>query len=230
MASEYLKWKFRDVQPDPPPRELSKKEKFLNFLDYYKWWLVAGAVGLVLLGNLIWTMLGIGKVRPDYIFAYVTDSKFSEEQEAALETALATLGEDVNGDGRVVVELRQYARNVEGDPETAMYFQYADSITLAADIDMGESFFYLSDDPEFLQQAYQLYSFPDGTPPGEDDYDVSGKVFRWADCPVLAGLEVDQEAMAGVYIGRRVFYKEDQIKKLGPSEALWAIILEGAES
>ena len=95
MASEYLKWKFRDVQPDPPPRELSKKEKILNFLDYYKWWLVAGAVGLVLLVNLIWTMLGIGKVRPDYIFAYVTDNKFSEEQEAALSAYLFSLDTSV---------------------------------------------------------------------------------------------------------------------------------------
>ena len=228
MASEYLKWKYRDVKPDPPPRELTRKEKLLNWLDYYKWWLVAGIIGAILLGNLIWTMLGIGRVRPDYIFAYVSDGELPEEQAQTLETALATLGEDVNGDGQVVVELRQYARNLGGDMESAMYFQYAASVTLAADIEMGESFFFLTDDPETFQAAYHIYAFPDGTPPAEDDYEVTDKVFLWSDCPALAGLDLDQETMAGVYIGRRVFYQEDQLEKQGPSEALWAVILEGA--
>lgn len=228
MASEYLKWKYRDVKPDPPPRELTKKEKFLNFLDYYKWWLVVGAIGLLLLGNLIWSVLGIGEVRPDYSFAYVSKSELPPAQAETLETALATLGEDVNGDGQVVAELHQYVQGPGGDPETALYMQYAGSVTLIADIEAGESFFFLTDDPEELQNAYQLYAFPDGTPPAEDDYQVADKVIRWADSPALAGLEVDQAAMEGIYIGRRVFYEDTKTEKHGPSEALWNVILEGA--
>ena len=47
MASEYLKWKYRDVKPDEPPPERSKKDKLANWLHYHKWWIVVWAVLLL---------------------------------------------------------------------------------------------------------------------------------------------------------------------------------------
>lgn len=35
MASEYLKWKYRDVKPDEPPKPLTRKEKLANWFYYY---------------------------------------------------------------------------------------------------------------------------------------------------------------------------------------------------
>ena len=35
MASEYYKWKYKDVTPDAPPPPLGRKEKALNWLYYH---------------------------------------------------------------------------------------------------------------------------------------------------------------------------------------------------
>ena len=43
MASEYLKWKYRDVKPDAP-LVLTPKEKRANWWHYHKWTLLSGVV------------------------------------------------------------------------------------------------------------------------------------------------------------------------------------------
>ena len=43
MASEYLKWKYRDVKPDEPIR-LTRKEKALNWWHYHKWYVLLGSL------------------------------------------------------------------------------------------------------------------------------------------------------------------------------------------
>ena len=43
MASEYLKWKYRDVKPDEPIR-LTQKEKALNWWQYHKWYVLLGSL------------------------------------------------------------------------------------------------------------------------------------------------------------------------------------------
>lgn len=228
MASEYLKWKYRDVKPNEPPPELSRKERMANWFYYNKWWIVAWAVLLWAVGSIIWSMLGIGKVRPDYIFAYVGANPLPGDCAEVLEQELAALGEDVNGDGRVTVELRQYAVKRGGDADTAMYYNYAADVTLMADMTTGESYFFIVEDPAGVQKAYQIFADADGTPPEEDDLDVAGKVFRWSDCPVLAGLAADQEALGELYIGRRYFYDEKQAKGQEASGVFWDVITKGA--
>ena len=107
MASEYLKWKARDEKPAPPPPPMTKQERALNWLHYHRLHLIAAAVVLWIAGSMLWNVLGIGQTKPDYIFAWIGGGELPQEAAAGLETALAALGEDVNGDGKVVVELRQ---------------------------------------------------------------------------------------------------------------------------
>jgi len=225
MASEYLKWKYRDVKPDEPPPPLSRKEKLANWFYYYKWWIVVWAVLLYILGSILWDALGIGKVKPDHIFAYIGSSELSEEFAGSLETELASLGSDVNGDGKVTVELRQYVTGYDGDPETAMYYNYASDVVLVADINQGESYFFLMEDPAGIQKAYQILALPDGSPPSEGDDGLEGKVFSWGDCPALAGLDIDQARMENLWIGRRCFYDEKQSHDA--DDALWNTITKG---
>ena len=59
MASKYLEWLHRDVQPEVP-RELTGKEKFANWWDYHIWHVIAGGILLVILAYLVWHYLGIG--------------------------------------------------------------------------------------------------------------------------------------------------------------------------
>ncbi len=228
MASEYLKKKYRDVKPDAPPPPLTWKERLANWFYYNKLWIVVWAVILSVVGSMVRNALGIGRVKPDYIFAYIGGDELPEACAEDLQRELAALGRDVNGDGRVAVELRQYATGRSGDAETAMYYNYAADVVLVADITAAESYFFIVEDPAAVQLAYQIFAQADGTPPADDDFAADDKVFPWSGCPVLAGLAVDQEPLKGLSIGRRCFYDEEQAREQGENDALWRVITEGA--
>ena len=228
MASEYLKWKARDEKPAPPPRELTKKEKFLNWLHYHKLWLIAGAVLLWIVGTMLWSILGIGQVKPDYVVAYIGKNELSEEAALSLTDALATLGEDVNGDGKTVVELRQYATAPSGEAETALRYAYAADARLLADMTRGDFCILLMEDANEVQRTYQILAQWDGTPPEEEDYAASDKVVLWSDCPALQPLTVD-ESISHLYLGRRCFYDDKLAEKHSRSEALWNVLTMGVQ-
>ena len=106
MASEYLKKKYKDVKPDVK-RELTPAEKRKNWWHYHKWHAATAVVLLSILGSIVWNALH--QVKPDYQIAYVGEYALPDDTAAALEAGFAALGEDLNGDGSVVVQLVQYA-------------------------------------------------------------------------------------------------------------------------
>ena len=213
------------------PVQYTKKQKLQNWLYYNKWWLVVGAVILWIAGSMIWNILGIGKVRPDYIFAYVGGYELPDECAEKLKKELATLGADINGDGKVTVELRQYPlyNNDRDDDVDSMYYAYASDVTLVADITEGESFFFILEDPASFQLEYQTLADPNGFPPDSKDFSTEGKAYLWSDCPALDALNIGEydDLMSGLYIGRRCFYNESKAKNLKENEALWEIIISG---
>ena len=216
MASEYLRCKARE-------------EKLLNWLYYHRLHLIAAAVLLWIGGSILWNGLGIGQIRPDYIFAYIGQDELPQETAAQLESALAALGEDVNGDGTVAVELRQYALNRSGEAETALYYNYAANTQLMADLTAGDSYFFLVQDPQAVQRAWQIFAMPDGSPPEDSDWEAMDKVYGWPDCPVLAGLPLEQEALTPLYFGRRCFYEERQASGQAANDAFWQVLTKGAQ-
>lgn len=228
MASEYLKWKARDEKPAPPPRELTKEEKAQNWLYYHRPHLIAGAVLLCILGSLLWSVLGIGRTKPDHIVAYIGRNELSAAAAGELTRAFEALGTDVNGDGRVAVELRQYANDRSGDEETAIYYNSVANTKLMADLTAGDSYFLLVEDPQAVQRSLQIFARADGTPPAEDDYDAAGKVLRLSDCPALAGSLSDPELASSLWLGRRCFYDEKRASAHAADALLWDVLTEGA--
>lgn len=224
MASEYYKWKFKDVQPDAPPPPLTRKEQVQNWFYYHKWHLVVGVVVLAIVLDIALTALL--RVKPDYILGYIAGRELSEETVEAVETALAALGEDVNGDRRVVVELRQYILPDTGDEETAVTFAYAADTVLVADMTAGDVYIYLMDDPTAVQRAYQILANWDGTPPADSDFSPEGKVVAWGDCPTLAALGLPQEEVGGLYVGRRCYHGKAALEH-GQDEAFWEALMKG---
>ena len=230
MASEYYKWKYRDVKPEEK-RELTAAEKRKNWWDYHKWMVAAGVGAAALLVVLICSALGIGQTKPDYQVAYVGNAALPEETAKALETAFASFGEDLNGDGKVVVLLNQYAL-AAGDPQSVMAAQ----ARLMADLSAYESGFFLLADPEQFQQMYRFLSWPDGSLPEEDDPSAEGKCLPWDQCPALAGLDLGEyslgmeltgdsnELASGLSLARRGPWTE----KNEGCEGLWAALTEGA--
>ena len=219
MASEYLKWKYRDEKPDEPPPSLTGWPKIKNWL-YYNWKWIA-VIAAVLIAVAYFIMWSIGKTEPDYTVAYVGRNILTEETEKALLSALQALGEDVNGDGEVTIELQTYvtANNVLG--ADAAEYNAAVSVRLLADLTDGDSVFFVTDDPDGLQMTYQILAMPDGTQPAEDDLSWEGKAFALADLPAL-----NLGDKTGLYIGRR-WFKDDS---KASDDALWAAIVEGTAS
>lgn len=241
MASEYLKWKYRDVQPDQPV-ELTPRQKRANWWYYHKWYVLLG-VGLLALGTYLGTrVLGIGQVRPDYQVAYVGLDALPEETAAALESALANLGTDCNGDGQVVVQLNQYVMG-DSSGEGAVY-AYAGSTKLMADLDACESYFFLLEDPEAFQANYQVLRRLDGSLPEETDQDYESCCLSWSGCPVLRELPLgeytekildqeihgdNQERLATLSVARRGFWTERSCSYSQQCDVLWNAITRGSE-
>lgn len=150
MASEYLKWKYRDIQPDAPV-EQTKKQRRRNWWHYHKWYVVLGAAAVLMVGNLVWH--AATQVRPDYQIAYVGGVPLPDTETAAWEDRLSTLGTDCNGDGKVIIKINQYVTPQNTDD--ALY-AYASNVKLMADLDSCESYFFLLEDPEKFQADYEI--------------------------------------------------------------------------
>lgn len=238
MASEYLKKKYRDVKPDVK-RELTPAEKRKNWWYYHKWYVVAAMVLLAILGNIVWNALH--QVKPDYQIAYVGTNALPDDTAAALEACFAALGEDLNGDGGVVVRLAQYASSEGLDAQTAM----AAEVRLMADLTERESYFFLLEDPEQFQRNYHMLRRLDGTLPANGDDSAEGTYLAWGQCPVLAQMDLGEysyalmggmasgsssELLSGLYIARRGFWAEDEAPYPEGCNALWEKITEGALS
>lgn len=245
MASEYLKQKYKDVKPDEKI-ELTPAQKRRNWWDYHKYWVLLGAVALIGCAFLIRDIFF--RPEPDYQVGYISKSIPPEEVLKNLQTRLEELGEDVNGDGRVIVELYTY---VSGFDEVSMIDVDAAStgITrLTVDLSAGRVYILLLDDPEGFQRRMGALGYLDGAAPSADESangaaDWRSMVYAWADCPVLANMDLGtytqfldlseqkisgQQTMAGLYVGRRAALNEGQKASFAADEALWKRLTEGA--
>ena len=238
MASEYLKKKYKDVKPDVK-RELTPAEKRKNWWHYHKWHIAVGAVLAGIGINILCHALGVGQIRPDYQIAYVGENALPDDTAAAIEAGFAALGEDLNGDGSIVVQLVQYASTGGTDAEMAISAE----VTLMADIMNRDSYFFLLEDPAEFQVKYRSLRRLDGSLPEEGDYSADGTYLAWGDCPALANVELGgysyeaagktvtgsgDELAAGLSIARRGFWTGEACKYPEGCDALWDKLTEGA--
>lgn len=229
MASEYLLKKYRDVKPDQV-RELTKEEKRRNWWHYHKWHVVIAVLLAVCVGNILWNALGIGEIKPDYSIAYVGSVPLSEETAAALRDGLAAISPDLNGDGKVTVELPQYVSVNTGDSDS-LYYAQAARVQLVADITDCKSYFFLLEDPAGFQEATSALRNLDGSLPSDGDLTPDGKYVIWGDCPVLTQIELGaaQETVSQLSFARRGFWTEKTVPNAAACDALWDMLTEGAK-
>lgn len=223
-------------------KNYTRRQRLENWFYYNKLWVLIGLVILWILGSMLWNVLGIGQTTSDYTFSYVGRLELPQDCVTALETALAQLGEDLNGDGEVVVKLNQHVVTDNSYADN-MTYSYGSQVTMLADITEAESHFFLLEDPVDFQLSYQILANLDGSIPAEDDFEAMNKVYRWADCPALASLELGtyedsylditetgeiQNLLEDLYLGRRYFYDPGQQKKPEADNELWLAMTEGA--
>lgn len=240
MASEYLKWKYRDVKPREKV-ELTQEERRKNWWHYHKWHVAIGLSLTLLAVYLLCQALGVGQIIPDYQIAYVGTDALPEDTAAAIETQFAALGEDLNGDGKVVVRLNQYASAGSADVQVSA----AASVTLMADLLECESYFFLLEDPERFQQDYHVLRRLDGSQQEDGPWTAEGTRLGWNQCPVLTGMDLggyayqlmgetvtgdSGELVDRLYLARRGFWTEKTCKYPEGCDALWEKLTEGAVS
>ncbi len=226
MASEYLLKKAREEVKKEESRVLTPEEKRRNWWHYNKWFVMTGAVLVLILAELLVNALGIGQVKPDYAVAYVGSRPLSEETAAALTAELTALSPDMNGDGRVTVSLQQYTSVDTGDSDT-LYFAQAAQVRLVADITDCVSYFFLLEDPAFFQEATSTLCNLDGSLPAEGDLSPEGKYFLWGDCPALAQMELSAD-LSHLAFARRGFWTDKTVPNAAECGELWNILTEGA--
>ncbi len=116
-------------------------------------------------------------------------------------------------------------------------------VGLMADLERCDSFFFILEDGETFQRDYQILAHTDGTLPSETEAASDACWMRWADCPVLRGLDLGEytETVAGTEVSgdsqsllsdfcfaRRGFWTEKTCKYPEKCEELWNTLTEGA--
>ncbi|MCR5229989.1 MAG: hypothetical protein K6D03_07665 [Solobacterium sp.] len=211
MASEYLKWKYRDVK-HREKRELTKEEKRRNWWAYNKY-IVAGAVIAVILGaDLIRTMAGFKTEPADIQIACATEKQLPEHAAEALSEAFSAYASDYDGNGKVNVQINLYSMSDDSSTQEQMYYAYASQVTLVSDLETCGSYIFLLDDPETFQRMYEVLSHTDGTLP-ENGSDWKQSVYAWKDIPALSSMDfsawgLSQKDFENLYIARRGFWTE----------------------
>lgn len=248
MASEYYKWLARDVKPEEK-RELTREEKWKNWWYYHKIHVVVGILCVIFMVNIGYDMWHNATNKPDYKIAYVGTSTLPDDTVEALETAFATLGEDLNGNGKVQVELLSYQLYDEensGKPsmdENSAERGYNASMLLLMNIETVESMIFLLEDPAAFAANYPVLVSVDGVKEEESEEPLQ-MYYRWADCPVLAGLELgtfeiplvgetavgdSQLAMAEICVARRGLWDDESNDRIRGALRLWDVMTEGAK-
>ena len=145
--------KPEDLQPDKPAEPMTPKQKRENFWFYYKWYVLGGILIVVLLGFFIHDMSK--RQLPDLEVSIVTSKIMPTSLLVTISEELqrnANLS-DINGDGKVVVQVNQYNISTDGSDESLDYTaQMAGSVKLSADIQEGISPIFITDNLEGLSQ------------------------------------------------------------------------------
>ena len=93
-----------ELQPSPPaPPPKTPGEKFAHFWDYHKWQVVIPICVAALLAFFVFQLFGREKF--DYTVCLVTQAQMSDAACQALAAQLAQYGTDLNGDGKVTVQV-----------------------------------------------------------------------------------------------------------------------------
>ena len=123
-------------QTPEPPREYTKQENAANWWHYHWMWVVIGVVAVLLAAWIIKDT--VFQTRPDVQIAYVGLHDLPADTVTALQDALTPYCTDVNGDGKVVVQVDSYTVDFDAEnTSTDAYYQMAGVTRLSAELASG---------------------------------------------------------------------------------------------
>ena len=242
MASYRYTRDFKNEEggPQKTPQPMTAKQKRENFWFYYKWHVLVGVIVVAVAAFTIFDVMN--RVTPDYTIGVITFKASSTDAFKALQEPFSAFGEDLNGDGSVVVDVAQYDFASE-DPQVIM----ATSARLMGDFQTNQSIFFFTDDVQKAQEQLAAFVYNDGSVPADGEkVDYSRMGIPWTDCPVLTGLELGnvvsitgdtdwpmQDLLSGFSLVRRVApeikEKDEELAAYWSAcEAFYEKITEGA--
>ncbi|MBR5539935.1 MAG: hypothetical protein IKU56_00965 [Clostridia bacterium] len=175
----------------PPPPPSTPQGKWENFWYHYKW--VTIGVLFVLVAAVVVIAHEVTKVRPDYTVCVATQQELSLQATTRLQAAFEAVGNDRNGDGKVVVTVQSL--NISS--ETGTTYSLANRQTLMAHIAARDVLLFALD-PSYYHETLEPL-MDDGTlffaPIGVDAVGVSedGTYWNWKESPLLN--EADMQAI-----------------------------------
>lgn len=213
-----------------------------NWWHYHWLAVVVAAVAAALVGHLIFS--SVTAPRADLQVALIASKAYPDSALDALARALTPLTADENGDGERTVMVVQYTVNFRTDTaaSTDASAQKAGVAGMLADLRGCYSQIFLLEDPDGFSRSTGALRCRDGTLPADGVYpDKAETCYRWADCPVLAGLDLGtydstlyggtgsvQDLFGGLYVGSRGFWDGTATAHPEADEALWQTITAGA--
>lgn len=201
-------------------QNLTRRQRLENWWNYH-WHHVL--IVLAILGVSAYFGSSWGSAVPeDYSVIWVGGQYLPDETEKALCASLAAYGEDVNGDGQVVVSVRQVCLDMRSVLErgTSGQQEYADLMALNADLNCGQSTIFLLEDPEAFQAYCGALLYLNGEQPEEGALDWKNMTVSWEDTvgPLREGTHTP------IWLGCRGCWKEDQRESWESARQLWARI------
>lgn len=196
----------RDINPEDlvteKPRELTPAEKRANWWHYHWYYVVLVVVAVLGIGYFVWEQAT--EVEPDYTVSVVGTENPDEVFLSNLEQRLTEQAEDVNGDGKIKVEVKSIWLNLRLSDQDADLRQLMESSQekLNADLYLHQSVLFLVDDPAALEQVYGCFQKLDGTDPQEGEAVTISDFAVPLDDTTLAGVEGETETVW--YMARRV--------------------------
>ncbi|HEX3037365.1 MAG TPA: hypothetical protein VHO94_00035 [Oscillospiraceae bacterium] len=195
----------------------TKKSKWDNFWFYHKWHVIVIASICLLVGWFVHDLTA--KVNPDYQIALLTKQGYPSDMIESMQNGIAKYGKDLNGDGKVVVQINSYsistkslddttssgassvkntdssATSSKEEPAAAtmnQQVQQADMVRFMADATAGSSIIYLTDDDNFKNQQSSnvLFTYLDGTIPQKGATDYDKMRVPWSQCKLLPQLKI----------------------------------------
>lgn len=222
MASEYLKWKYRNEQPEER-REPTPREKRRNWWHYHWRHVLLGGIVLGILGGI--ALDRAQERKPDCCVALVVRNEPSGQELAALQTALERIALDANGDGEVHVDV--YAIQIDYaskdlSPETLRVME-ANVDKLNFDFYTRRSGIFLLDDPERFQRAHQALAYRDGSTPPEGAEDWENMAVPWTEWDGSDAVEISGGPL---WFGRRIVTGPEDEAALAGAKALWEVMFQ----
>lgn len=143
---------------------MEEKKSFLHWLDnfwyHYKWWTLFALFLLIVIGSGIY--FAVTDIKYDYNIAYVTYSPISMTQMDKFDKEIAKYAEDVNGNGKVDVNVQYYNMGTINDDLNG---HVSNLVNLQSDINNAQSTIFIVDKEafEFIQKNYKCFGNQDGS-------------------------------------------------------------------